>query len=699
VNLPGSIRDQAASAASAGLSVALAEDLERPRVLVVDDDERNLLAIGTVLEDVGEIVTANSGEEALRQLLKGEFAVILLDVYMPGLDGYETAQIIRTREQTKRIPIVFLSAVNKETEHLMRGYAMGAVDYVFKPVDAIVLKSKIAVFVDLFAKTKEIERKARQEQALLDANLAANAERLEAVQELRRAEQRQAAIIQSLPIILYLEPLECEPRCPDFVSGDMAAMTGYTFDEVRANPTLWSDNLHEDDRDRVMAALSERRTTGRFSVEYRWRCADGSHKHFHDQAVLLRDSAGQPVEFAGTLTDVTERRSLEGQLVQAQKMDSIGKLTGGIAHDFNNLLAAVLGGLGLLERRATLDDDQRKILAMTKRAADQGSELVRRLLAFARRQQLQPTSVDIVRLQDGMNDLLAHTLGGLVQLEWSVADELWCAFADEPQLELALLNLIINARDAMPEGGTICISAENRECSTSGAVGLAQGHYVLLAVTDAGHGISRENLDKVLEPFFTTKEVGKGTGLGLSMVYGFAKQSNGAFHLQSEVGTGTRAELWLPRAEGSGRASAEPSNEPLAVAQQALTVLLVDDHDEVRTATAAMLEELGHTVTQAMNGTDALAVLADDKRNWDLLVSDYAMPNLSGTQLIRKARIGRPGLPALIVTGYAEGEDVGAGAAELGVLFKPFTIEGLAKAVTHAVAQNGTAAEPRASAA
>jgi CheY-like chemotaxis protein len=214
------------------------EPPQRPRVLVVDDDERNLLAIETVLEDVGEIVIAKSGEEALRHLLKGEFAVILLDVYMPGIDGYETAQIIRSREQTKRIPIVFLSAVNKEAEHLIRGYSMGAVDYVFKPVDPVVLRSKVAVFVDLFAMTKEIQRKARQEQALLDANLKANAELLRAEQELRRAEQRQAAIIQSLPIILYLEPLDASPRVPGYVSGDLVAMTGYDYEFVLQNPSL-----------------------------------------------------------------------------------------------------------------------------------------------------------------------------------------------------------------------------------------------------------------------------------------------------------------------------------------------------------------------------------------------------------------------------------------------------------------------------
>src|SRR5919112_1799842 len=201
-----------------------------PRVLVVDDDEKNLLAISTVLEDIGEIVVARSGEEALRHLLKGEFAVILLDVYMPVMDGYETARIIRSREQTKRIPIVFLSAVNKETEHLIRGYSMGAVDYVFKPVEPIVLRSKVAVFVDLDMMTREIRRKASQEQQLLDANLKANAERLRAERALRMAEQRQAAIIASLPIILYLEADGPSPRRPHFVGGNFAAGARYPFE-------------------------------------------------------------------------------------------------------------------------------------------------------------------------------------------------------------------------------------------------------------------------------------------------------------------------------------------------------------------------------------------------------------------------------------------------------------------------------------
>jgi len=656
---------------------------DRPRVLLVDDDERNLLAVQSILEDLGEVVAAKSGEEALRHLLKGEFAVILLDVYMPGMDGYETAQIIRSRDQSKGIPIVFLSAVNKEAEHLLRGYAMGAVDYVFKPVDPIVLRSKVSVFVDLFAKTKEVERKARKEQALLDANLRANAERLRAEQELRRAEQRQAAIIQSLPMVLYLDAFGAEQRRPTYVSGDFEGITGFKLDDVAED--LWRDRLHPEDRERVLAAMAARRTTGRSAVEYRWQCADGSYKHFLDQAVLLRDGDGKPVEFAGTLTDITDQRSLENQLIQAQKMDAIGKLTGGIAHDFNNLLAAVIGGLGLLEKRVSFEGDQRKILNMTKRAAEQGSELVRRLLAFARRQKLEPQAIDLAALQEAVWDLLTHTLGGLVELEWRASDDAWKAFADQAQLELALVNLIINARDAMPAGGSVTLAIENEELPADNWADLEAGDYIRLSVIDNGTGIAPADLEKVMEPFFTTKELGKGSGLGLSMVYGFAKQSNGAFRLNSTVGEGTTAELWLPRApEQAAVAATLAKDEAAAGPSQPLRLLLVDDHEEVRSTTAALLKDIGHDVVEAANGADALKLLQNGKCEFDLIITDYAMPNLSGTELLREARQYCPAVGALIITGYAETGAVRDRPEGVEILLKPFTPPQLEAALARA---------------
>jgi CheY-like chemotaxis protein len=355
-------------------------------------------------------------------------------------------------------------------------------------------------------------------------------------------------------------------------------------------------------------------------------------------------------------------------------MDAIGKLTGGIAHDFNNLLAAVIGGLGLLDKRARLDEDQRKILAMTKRAAEQGSELVRRLLAFARRQKLEPQQVDLTKLQESVWDLLTHTLGGLVNIEWRAAEDVWHAYADQAQLELALVNLIINARDAMPSGGTVTVSVDKRVLEPDNWAGLASGDYVLLSVSDTGIGIAPADLEKVMEPFYTTKELGKGSGLGLSMVYGFAQQSNGAFRLVSEVGHGTTAELWLPRAPECTPSTSPPvTDEPARQTVRRLRVLLVDDHAEVRSTTAAVLQDLGHHVVEASNGAEALEALRTRDCEFDLMISDYAMPHLSGTEFLREARELCPEVPALIITGYAGAEAISDRPDGVEILLKPFT--------------------------
>ena len=667
---------------------------ERARILLVDDDEHNLLALKTVLDDIADVVLAKSGEEALRHLLKGEFAVILLDVYMPGMDGYETAQIIRGREQTKRIPIVFLSAVNKESEHLLRGYTMGAVDYVFKPVDSIVLQSKVAVFVDLFLMRREVQRNAAHEQKLLDATIRANAEKLRVEQELRLAEQRQAAILQSLPILLYVGDRDEDSYVPHFVAGNFCALTGFDAEDLHDHPALWVERLHPEDRERVLA---ERKHARGGAIEYRWQCEDGSWKHFLDQAALLQDDMGRPTEIAGTILDITDRKTLEAQLTHSLKMDAIGKLTGGIAHDFNNLLAAMLGGLGMIERRVAMNESERKVLALTRHAAEQGAELISRLLSFARRQTLEPAYLPLRGLGNSVGDLLSHTLGGLVQLDWYLADDLWPAYADGSQLELAIMNLIINARDAMPGGGVITISGENRTIATSRDTGLDLGDYVVLTVVDRGAGIPADQLEQVLEPFFTTKEIGKGTGLGLPMVYGFARQSGGTLRIESEVGVGTRVELWLPRALTDAVAGHEDDTR-LAEARVdcgSLRVLLVDDHPGARVATAALLEDLGHDVVEAGDGPDMLEMLRASPDRFDLIVSDYAMPLISGAEGIRQAREISADIPAILITGYAEAAMVSGLPSDVLIMLKPFGAEQFSDAIANAVGRSrlATAAE------
>jgi CheY-like chemotaxis protein len=256
-------------------------------------------------------------------------------------------------------------------------------------------------------------------------------------------------------------------------------------------------------------------------------------------------------------------------------------------------------------------------------------------------------------------------------MEWRAGDRVWDAFADRAQLELALVNLIINARDAMPAGGTITVSAENQALDADNWAGLAPGDYVLLSIADTGTGISPKDLQNVLEPFFTTKDVGKGSGLGLSMVYGFAKQSNGAFRLESELGSGTTAELWLPRApEGLAVGDSAAKDEPQRGPMRPLRVLLVDDHTDVRTTTRAVLEDLGHSVVEAANGADALRALKDG--DFGLVISDYAMPHISGTEFLREARKIDPDVRALIITGYADADAISDRPPGVEVLLKPF---------------------------
>ena len=651
---------------------SLANVRPRARILLVDDDERNLMALAEVLNDLAEVVTATSGSEALRQLLKGEFAVILLDVFMPELDGYETAGLIREREQTSRIPIIFLSAVNKETEHLMRGYAMGAVDYVFKPVDPLILKSKVSVFVDLYNMRVQVEETSRAQQELREANFKAELERLQIARELQETREREAAIIQSLPMLLYLEPLSAELRHPTFISGDITALTGFSFDQVQAEPHLWERRLHPDDRERVFAALEERAESGRFSIEYRWQCADGSFKHFHDQAVLVKDGEDGTTEFAGTLTDVSEQRMLESRLLQAQKMDAIGQLTGGIAHDFNNLLSAVLGGLHLLERRVALEGRDQLIVDQMRHAAEQGAELVRRMMAFARKQELTPSSVDPRSLFNSVAGLVEHGLAGAIEVDWSCAENVDNLFVDRPQLELALVNLILNSRDAMPAGGKISVAIDEPEESV--------GRFIRISISDQGEGIASDIIDRITEPFFTTKESGKGTGLGLSMVAGFIQQSGGKLQINSQPGEGTTVELILPSTRHPAPPEAAKRTLP-PLARSSKAVLLVDDDDAVRTVLGEQLREMGFAVDEESNGNSAIERLKCNG-GYDVLLTDFAMPGMNGLDTIKSAVSQRPSIHALLMTGYADEEAVADARGTVPVIRKPIDLDELMRRIS-----------------
>jgi signal transduction histidine kinase len=351
------------------------------------------------------------------------------------------------------------------------------------------------------------------------------------------------------------------------------------------------------------------------------------------------------------LEQIAERARTEDQLRQLQKLESIGQLTGGVAHDFNNLLTAVLGNLELLRKRLPSNPATDRLLDGATQGAQRGAALTQRLLAFARRQALQPKPLDLADLVRGMGDLLRRSLGPSIAIELDLPAGLPPALADQNQIELALLNLAVNARDAMPDGGRLEIALALE--TVPSARDLAAGKYVRLRVSDTGCGMDPRTLSRAIEPFFSTKEVGKGTGLGLSMIHGLALQLKGALRLDSEPGRGTRAELWLPVADGEAAAAVADTEAGADMSKRRLKLLFVDDDFLISLSTAALLEDLGHEVVKASSGAAALEVLQSGKPV-DLLITDYAMPGMTGVQLAEAARKIRPGLPILLATGYAD---------------------------------------------
>jgi PAS domain S-box-containing protein len=638
-------------------------------ILIVDDEPDNRFALSHVLTELEQrVVEAASGDDALRYLLREECAVILLDANMPGLDGYATAELIRRRERSRRIPIIFVSAIDKDDEHIARAYAMGAVDYVFKPVDPVILRSKIAVLVDLYLKNEEVRRQAQLERMLQEENLRIRQEKLEAERQLRQIEERQTAIVRSLPIALYSARLKGRFSGPRFVSEGMANAIGFPAARFVEDPDLWPERIHPEDRERVLGDVADIQASGGMSAEYRWVCADGSHRWFLDRAVLIRDHDGQPQEIFGSCLDITDRRRIEQQLFQAQKMEAVGQLTGGIAHDFNNMLTVVIGNLDSLARalRGTGRNFGRAEMALT--GALSCAELTRRLLAFARRQPLQPSPVHLGQMCRNVAKLLGRTLGERIHIDIKGEPGLWHVLADPSQVESSLINLAVNARDAMTEGGTLTLETSN--VTSSGEDDIPPGDFALLSVTDTGVGMTAEVLERAVEPFFTTKNLGHGTGLGLSMVYGFVKQSGGHVKIESAPSRGTRVRLYLPRSEAVAQpADATSETEAAGISGRDRTILLVEDDAGVRAVTAAMLKELQFTVIEADNGSHALDIV-DNQPGIDLLFTDIVMPGMNGFELGRRARERRPQLPVLYATGYAASYTAPEKGAD--VLAKPY---------------------------
>ena len=642
--------------------------------------------------------------------MRTDVAVILIDVCMPELDGFELAQMIRDHPRFQRTAIIFVSAIHLSEIDRLRGYEAGAVDYVPVPVVPEVLRAKVKVFAELYRKTRELELL----NAELERRVAERTAELEAsATRLRQSEERRS---------LALAAGQMGSWEMDLATGEVVwdegqfRIAGLAPTGVQLTAESVRPYIHADDLDGIyslipQAALGQHT----FQIEIRMLRPNGETRWCICAGAVTTGASGEAARVSGVTIDITERKRAEqalldlneqlekrieertrerehalAQLFEAQKLDTIGQLTGGVAHDFNNLLMAVLGSLQLLRKRLPEDPRLMRLLDNALQGAERGAALTQRLLAFARRQELKPEAVDVAHLVGSMEDLLQRALGPTVVFQKRLPDGLQAVRVDSNQLELALLNLAVNARDAMPLGGAVTISATNetldgRQAST---IAVPPGAYVCISVSDNGSGMDEATLSKATEPFFTTKGPGKGTGLGLSMVHGLAAQSGGKLHIRSEVGSGTNVQLWLPQALEQQRKGKRQPSIGLAAAgiapARAQRILVVDDDLLVSTGTAAMLEDLGHSVVETHSAAEALEALNADPQI-ELVITDHVMPGMTGMQLACQLESTHPNLPVILATGYAEWPD-GPPSHARPRLAKPFSQADLARVIAAATA-------------
>jgi PAS domain S-box-containing protein len=675
------------------------ETVFRSRVLILAPVGRDTALTRSLLDRAGVASVGCSNLDDLRRnLFEGAGAAVITEEALIGRDTSELVGWVAQQPSWSDFPFIVLlepgasaEAVGQERDALQQS---GNLTLLERPVGGATLVS--AVRAALRARGRQYE--------VHDALIALTA-----------SERRYRTLAEALPQLVWTSGPDGQR---DYFSRQWLEYTGIPEEEQLG--LAWLDKVvHLEDRERIRERwMAAAQGQDEYDAELRIRRADGQYRWFKARATPVRDG-GRIVRWFGTCTDITdivearetltrsreelerrvaertrslavanerlaaeiaERQHTEEALRQSQKLEAIGQLTSGVAHDFNNLLTGVLGNLELLERRLKGEGSLRP-LRSARAAAERGARLTHQLLAFSRKQHLAPTPLDLNRLVSEASDLLFRTIGATVRIETVLTDGLWPALVDHTQIELVLLNLAINARDAMPAGGRLTIRTANVSRSDA-PPDLRPGDYVLISVADSGEGMTEEVLSKAVEPFFTTKEIGKGSGLGLSMVHGVATQSGGGLRIDSRVGRGTTVNVYLPRSRRLS-ATARERETPSATVHKGATILVVDDDPDVREVAVRSLECLGYRLLAAENGLAALDVLKGTERV-DLLMVDMAMPGMNGVEVIRRARERHPELRALLVTGYADVAAFSPAEGDL-VLQKPYRLERLAASVAEAL--------------
>jgi two-component system, cell cycle sensor histidine kinase and response regulator CckA len=638
-------------------------------ILIVDDDVKSLTAMEALLAGPGrEIVKAASAAEAFRCLLRRDFALILLDVRIPDMDGFETATLIRQRERSRYTPIIFISAIDTLESDVFRGVASGAVDYLFKPVVPQVLQTKVSVFVDLFQMNERLKQQA-----------------------IRQSEERFRLIVESLQdyAVFMMNP---EGRVTLWNRG-AERMWGWEQNEVLGQAFARFYSADDPAANQPDHILPQTIAHGRHEEEGWRHRKDGSRFWANVVFTTVQDDNGDLIGFSAVTRDLTDRKRAEDELqrlnagmqkhiaeqteelirtiaqrerlheelLQAQKMESIGTLAGGIAHDFNNLLNVILGYASLLEQSATSSQISASV-DVIKETVTRGSSLVRQLLAVARKSETQFERSEINGLLQGLQALLQETFPKTIDVFVRLEPNLPALMADPNQLHQAMLNLCLNSRDAMPDGGELLLKT-----GTISGIELRkhfqearQEQYVRIGVTDTGLGLDKAIKNRVFEPFFTTKSQGQGSGLGLSVVYGIVTNHSGFIDMASEAGRGTTFDIYLPvPSDAAALIPAAEAGEEKKIDQTAwngATILFVEDETHQLNLMQNHLAAEGHRVLTARDGGEAVQTYLRHKQEIDLVVLDLGLPKLNGWEAYKMMKEADPNVKAIFATGFISPE-------------------------------------------
>jgi PAS domain S-box-containing protein len=664
----------------------------KPAVLIIDDDRSNLAIVTDYLKSGDyDILVAEDGRIGIERARFARPDLILLDVLMPGIDGFETCRRLKADAATREIPVIFMTALS-DTDNKIKGFAAGAVDYVTKPSQ----REEVLARVGVHLRIRELATNLQEAKALLENRVEQRTAQLERANQELQAEitermQAEKALAESKNYLDKIinsisDPISVkdtsrhwvllnDAAC-SFIGRERAELLGKCADDVF--PEHEARAIREQDR-RVLAS-------GRESVmEHTTTAANGTARSIILKKTLYTDERGRQYIVA-IIRDITEHKILEEQLRQAVKMEAVGTLAGGVAHDFNNLMTAVMGYSELLLRRIPEENPWRRDIEQISKAGRRAASLTQQLLAFSRKQVAQPKILDINQVIAETEEILKRLIGENIHLVSRPAPLLGRVMADPGLIGQVLMNLALNARDAMPQGGQLTIETANVHLGEAYArhhIDVAPGNYVVLIVSDTGIGMDAETRSHIFEPFFTTKEKGKGTGLGLATVYGIVKQSGGHIWGDSEPGRGATFKVYLPRAEQKSDV-AEPDDSPaVSLSGGSETILIVEDDDIVRELVNTTLCLAGYTVLESEDGDKAIELCREQEGRIHLLITDVVMPRMGGCELASLLGPECPMMKVLYISGHSENAIEHHGVMEEGAAFlqKPFTPEALTRKI------------------